>query len=131
MHVIVQSVFFPLHMVFLVRHTFTTGGRIGRSGVIQTLNISATGCYFIEAYGGAGGTSNFSGKLWPGGRGAKVLTRERIPKDTILTVIVGQKAGPLYGVRKKRHFHTVTTQYIKKYFQKKRALKVQSCAHAF
>ena len=72
---------------------------MGQFGVIQSQNISDTGCYLIEAYGGAGGTSNYAGKLWLGGLGAKVVTTERILENTTLMIVVGQRAGPILKVR--------------------------------
>ena len=67
--------------------TFTTQGRTGRNGSLQTFEVPKTACYVIEAKGGKGG-NNHNAK---GGFGAAVTAHACLVKGQILTVVVGQK----------------------------------------
>ena len=61
-------------------YRFTTQGRSGPNGVLQTFVVPSSGCYVIETNGGKGGDSD----IMMGGYGAAV-------KATVCSLVAGQR----------------------------------------
>ena len=76
---------------------FTTSGRSGRYGVIQTFTVPRTTLYQIKAWGARGGTHSYNYGYRPGtyygGRGASIEGKFRLNKGTVLNIVVGQRGG--------------------------------------
>ena len=77
--------------------TFTNQGRTGRTGVIQTYTIPATGQYMIKAAGARGGTHITNYGTYPGtffgGNGATMQGKFHLSAGTVLNVVVGHRGG--------------------------------------
>ena len=83
--------------------TFTTQGHTGRTGVVQTFTIAATGQYFILATGGKGGTHATNYGSYPGtfcgGNGALMQGTFRLVNGTVLNIVVGHRGGDSVEVK--------------------------------
>ena len=86
-----------MHVFIIVTWKFTTSGRSGRYGVIQTFTVPLTTLYQIKAWGARGGTHSYSYGYRPGtyygGRGAFTEGKFRLNKGTVLNIVVGQRGG--------------------------------------
>ena len=86
-----------MHVFIIVTWKFTTSGRSGRYGVIQTFTVPRTTLYQIKAWGARGGTHSYSYGYRPGiyygGRGASIEGKFRLNKGTVLNIVVGQRGG--------------------------------------
>ena len=86
-----------MHVFIIVTWKFTTRGRSGRYGVIQTFTVPRTTLYQIKAWGARGGTHSYNYGYRPGtyygGRGAFTEGKFRLNKGTVLNIVVGQRGG--------------------------------------
>ncbi|KAJ7362182.1 hypothetical protein OS493_013276 [Desmophyllum pertusum] len=82
---------------------FTTNGRKGRFGTIQTFSIPRTAHYFIKAWGARGGTHSYNYGYNPGtyygGKGAFKMGTFRLTKGTVLNIVMGQRGGDSVEVK--------------------------------
>ena len=76
---------------------FTTLGRRGRNGTIQTFVVPSSGTYVITLAGAKGGTHNTTYGSFPGtyygGKGAVMKGMFSLTSGTVLQIVVGQKGG--------------------------------------
>ena len=76
---------------------FTTQGRTGRVGVVQTYSIPSTKYYIIKAAGAKGGTHITNYGSYPGtfcgGRGAIKQGKFHLSAGTVLNIVVGHRGG--------------------------------------
>ena len=83
--------------------SFTTNGRKGRSGVIQTFTVPRTARYLIKAWGARGGTHSYNYGYKPGtyygGRGAFKEGIFSLNKGTVLNIVVKQRGGDSVEVK--------------------------------
>lgn len=81
----------------MVSWEFTTSGRSGKSGTIQTFTVPRTTRYHIKAWGARGGTHSYNYGYNPGtyygGKGAFIEGKFRLNKGTLLNIVVGQRGG--------------------------------------
>ena len=86
-----------MRVFIIVSWEFTTSGRSGRYGVIQTFTVPLTTLYQIKAWGARGGTHSYNYGYRPGtyygGRGASIEGKFRLNKGTVLNIVVGQRGG--------------------------------------
>ena len=86
-----------MRVFIIVSWEFTTSGRSGRYGVIQTFTVPRTTLYQIKAWGARGGTHSYNYGYRPGtyygGRGASIEGKFRLNKGTVLNIVVGQRGG--------------------------------------
>ena len=86
-----------MRVFIIVFWEFTTSGRSGRYGVIQTFTVPRTTLYQIKAWGARGGTHSYNYGYRPGtyygGRGAFIEGKFRLNKGTVLNIVVGQRGG--------------------------------------
>ena len=91
------------HVVVSVSLSFTTNGRKGRYGVIQTFTVPKTARYLIKAWGARGGTHSYNYGYKPGtyygGRGASKEGVFTLNKGTVLNIVVGQRGGDSVQVK--------------------------------
>eukprot|EP00112_Aurelia_sp_Birch-Aquarium-sp1_P010009 Seg216.3 transcript_id=Seg216.3/GoldUCD/mRNA.D3Y31 product="hypothetical protein" protein_id=Seg216.3/GoldUCD/D3Y31 len=82
---------------------FTTQGRTGRTGVVQTYTVAVTGQYFIKATGAKGGTHITNYGKYPGtfcgGNGALMQGTFRLINGTVLKIVVGHRGGDSVEVK--------------------------------
>ncbi|KAM7431601.1 hypothetical protein ABFA07_017842 [Porites harrisoni] len=85
------------------RWLFTTNGRKGRFGSVQTFTVPTTTRYRISAWGARGGTHSPTYGLFPGiyrgGRGAFKEGTFILNKGTVLNIVVGQRGGDSVEVK--------------------------------
>ena len=103
-----------MHVFIIVTWKFTTSGRSGRYGVIQTFTVPRTTLYQIKAWGARGGTHSYNYGYRPGtyygGRGASIEGKFRLNKGTVLNIVVGQRGGNSVEVKGGRSTSSTAAQ---------------------
>ena len=83
--------------------SFTTDGRKGRLGIIQTFTVPKAARYLIKAWGARGGTHSYNYGYNPGtyygGRGASKEGIFTLNKGTVMNIVVGHRAGDSVEVK--------------------------------
>jgi len=96
-----KSLYFLI--IFQDPWAFTTNGRKGRLGAIQTFTVPKSACYLIRAWGARGGTHSYNYGYNPGtyygGRGASMEGTFSLNKGTVLNIVVGQRGGDSVEVK--------------------------------
>ena len=82
---------------------FTTNGRKGSVGKVQTYTVPRSGRYLIKAWGARGGTHSYNYGYNPGtyygGKGALMEGTFSLTKGTELNIVVGQRGGDSVEVK--------------------------------
>ncbi|XP_078370701.1 uncharacterized protein LOC144654404 isoform X4 [Oculina patagonica] len=82
---------------------FTTNGRKGRFGTVQTFTVPRSGRYRIKAWGARGGTHSCNYGDYPGtyygGKGASMEGTFSLTKGAVLNIVVGQRGGDSVEVK--------------------------------
>ena len=103
-----------MHVFIIVTWKFTTSGRSGRYGVIQTFTVPRTTLYQIKAWGARGGTHSYNYGYRPGtyygGKGAFIEGMFRLNKGTVLNIVVGQRGGNSVEVKGGRSTSSTAAQ---------------------
>ena len=88
---------------FVVLTEFTTNGRKGSVGTVQTYTVPRSGRYLIKAWGARGGTHSYNYGNNPGtyygGKGALMEGTFSLTKGTVLNIVVGQRGGDSVEVK--------------------------------